>query len=85
MQLQATDADSSYNDYGKVRYRYDGNENPPTADGSERFAVSESGQVSVVSTLDREIDKTVTFTVTALDGLPVSGGRLNNFFGFLGL
>ena len=82
MQLQATDADSSYNDYGKVRYRYDGNENPLTVDGSSRFNVSESGQVSVVSTLNREKDKTVTFVVTALDGLPIPGGELNHVFGF---
>ena len=82
MQLEATDADSSYNDYNKVRYRYDGNENPPTTDGSSRFTVSESGQVSVVSTLNREKDKTVTFVVTAMDGLTIPGGKLNHVFGF---
>ena len=75
MQLQATDADSSFNDYNKVRIRYDGNETSPKNNGSNCFTVNDSGQVSVVSSLNRETEERVTFLVVAFDGLPISESK----------
>jgi len=80
MNLQATDADSSYQDNNVVRFTYKGNEQPPSSDGRARFEVSEQGVVSVVGSLDAELEPTVTFEVEAKDGLPGGLGTCNLFF-----
>jgi len=65
MKIEATDADSSLQDYNRVSFYYEGREDPPK--DTNRFAVNENGDVSVVSSLDKETDSTVTFVVTAKD------------------
>ena len=73
MTLRATDPDSDYLMYNRVEFKYAGNENPPKADGTDRFTVSDAGQISVVSTLDKETDSVITFEVLAMDGSPDFG------------
>ena len=65
--IRASDADSDYRDYGKVRFYYDGNQQPPSS--TQYFGINEQGDVSLLSSIDRETVESVSFRVLAKDGL----------------
>ena len=83
-ELKATDADSSENDNNKVRFDHFGSESPASTDGANRFAVNEAGQVSVVSSLDKESESTITFVVRARDGFDLPNGKFTSFSNDIG-
>ena len=68
MTLKATDADSSFLDYGVVRFYYVENSQKPSS-SKPMFNVNSQGIVSLMQSLDRENVDEYTFIVEAKDGL----------------